>query len=57
MAAAIEQELSIDPELIKGDGGVFEVRADGDLVYSKAATGRFPDHEEVLGPLRRRSAG
>jgi len=33
-------------------GGVFEVTADGQLVFSKKAQGRFPEDEEVLGPLR-----
>ena len=35
-------------------GGVFEVRVDGDLIWSRKAQGRFPDDEEVLGPLRAR---
>lgn len=33
-------------------GGVFEVTADGQLVFSKKAQGRFPEDDEVLGPLR-----
>ncbi len=32
---------------MKGSGGVFEVRAAGKLVFSKAATGRFPEPGEV----------
>lgn len=39
-------------ELIKGSGGVFDVTADGELIYSKHRTGRFPDNEEVLQALR-----
>jgi len=31
---------------------VFEVQADGRLVFSKKASGRFPTHEEVLEQLR-----
>jgi len=31
---------------------VFEVLADGRLVFSKKASGRFPTHEEILGQLR-----
>ena len=34
-------------ELVKGSDGVFEITLDGDLVYSKKATGRFPAEEEV----------
>ena len=35
-------------ELMSSGGGRFEVVADGRLVYSKAATGRHPTHEEVI---------
>jgi predicted Rdx family selenoprotein len=38
-------------ELIKGDRGVFDVRADGTLIYSKNTTGRFPTLDEILKRL------
>ncbi len=34
-------------ELIKGRDGAFEVTHDGELIYSKKSTGRFPDDDEV----------
>ena len=34
-------------ELVKSSGGVFEISLEGDLVYSKKATGRFPNWKEV----------
>ena len=34
-------------ELVKSSGGVFEITLEGDLVYSKKATGRFPNWKEV----------
>ncbi len=34
--------------LIPASGGVFEVRLDGSLVYSKEQTGKFPAPGEVL---------
>ncbi len=40
--------------LIPSRGGVFEVEVDGDLVYSKKATGRHAEYEEVAGPIRSR---
>jgi len=40
--------------LVKGDRGIFDVEADGELVYSKFETGEFPEHAEVLAPLRAR---
>jgi selenoprotein W-related protein len=33
--------------LIPGGGGVFEITLDGDLVYSKKATGQHPTTDEV----------
>ncbi len=37
--------------MIPSGGGRFEVAADGKLIYSKAATGRHPSHEEILAAL------
>jgi selT/selW/selH-like putative selenoprotein len=47
----------VQAELIKGGGGVFDVTADGVLIYSKHRTGRFPDNAEVLQALRGLSKG
>jgi len=52
LAAAIKHALGIEPELIAGSGGIFDVRADGRLVFSKHAAGRFPEEAEVLAALR-----
>jgi selenoprotein W-related protein len=38
--------------LVPGAGGVFEVDVDGALVYSKKATGRHAEPEDVLAPVR-----
>ncbi len=37
-------------------GGVFEVSAEGRLVFSKKASGRFPDEGEVVELLRSRKS-
>jgi selT/selW/selH-like putative selenoprotein len=42
----------VKPALIQGDGGVFDVRAGGALVFSKKKAGRFPTEAEVLKALR-----
>jgi selT/selW/selH-like putative selenoprotein len=39
--------LGIQPELIEGRNGVFEVHLDGEAIYSKRKTGRFPGDGEV----------
>ena len=39
-------------ELIESSGGVFEVVKDGELIYSKKATGRHAEWDEVRERLR-----
>jgi len=53
LAEAIKDKLGVECELIKGGGGIFDVVADGKLIYSKHDTGRFPEHAEILDPLRK----
>ena len=36
-------------ELVSGSSGRFEIALDGELVFSKKATGRFPKPGEVAG--------
>ena len=38
-----------DIELIESAGGAFEIRVDGELIYSKLETGRHADPPEILG--------
>ena len=48
-----EFEHQIDSvTLIPSRGGVFEVTANEDLIYSKKATGRHAEYDEVAVPLR-----
>lgn len=38
---------------IPGDGGVFDVEVDGNLIYSKHETGRhIRNNEEILAKIR-----
>ena len=41
--------------LLPSRGGVFEVTVDGDLIYSKKATGVHAEYEDVAGPIRERA--
>jgi selT/selW/selH-like putative selenoprotein len=52
LAASIKQATSAQPTLVEGRGGVFDVTVDGRLIYSKHATGQFPEDEEILEQLR-----
>jgi selT/selW/selH-like putative selenoprotein len=54
VAAEIEERFDISPELIKGEKGIFDVRVDGDLVFSKRSAGRFPKPGEVPGIIAAR---
>jgi selenoprotein W-related protein len=42
--------------LVPGKGGIFEVRLDGDTVWSRAAERRFPEMAELKQRLRDRIA-
>jgi selenoprotein W-related protein len=48
LAADLQKAFGGNVQIIESSGGVFEVERDGDLLYSKKATGRFPEEGEVL---------
>lgn len=54
MADALKGALGCEVKLIEGAGGIFDVKADRQLIYSKHQTGRFPEHNEVIEALRAR---
>ena len=37
--------------LLRSGGGVFEIRVDDRIAYSKKATGRFPTDAEIIGTV------
>jgi hypothetical protein len=49
--------LGLEVEMIMGSGVIFEVRADGETVFSKAALYRFPEKGEVTALVRRKMEG
>ena len=40
-----------DFKLVPSRGGCFELKVDGRLVFSKLATGQFPDQEVLIESL------
>jgi selenoprotein W-related protein len=53
LKAFLEKQIpGISIELIESSGGVFEVKRDGELIFSKKASRRFPDHSEILNILK-----
>ncbi len=56
MEAALRQEGGMAADqiaLVKGDRGVFDVRLDGEIIFSKKAAGRFPTNAEIIALVRR----
>jgi predicted Rdx family selenoprotein len=53
LAAVISEEFGVQPKFVEGVRGVFDVVADGALVFSKDRVGRFPDSGEIIGALRK----
>jgi selT/selW/selH-like putative selenoprotein len=51
LAALLQDRIGVKVELVPGARGSFEVIAGGKLVFSKLATGRFPEPDEVLAGL------
>ncbi|MBI4230011.1 MAG: hypothetical protein HY608_04165 [Planctomycetes bacterium] len=54
LAAELKESLGVVPELVQGKGGVFEVTADGTLVFSKKKLDRFPALGEITKILKER---
>ena len=48
MAAELKSALNIDTQLIAEGKGIFDVEVDGQLLFSKYQTGRFPEPGEIL---------
>ena len=51
MSAFLKDYVStiIEISLIPADGGKYEIRVNGDLIYSKLETGRHADPPEIIG--------
>lgn len=53
LLTTFEAELG-EVALVPGTGGVFDVRLDGELIYSRKAEGRFPESKELKQLVRDR---
>jgi hypothetical protein len=51
LVAELSESLNIQADLIEGDKGIFDVKADGKLVFSKFKSGRFPHLGEISAVL------
>jgi selT/selW/selH-like putative selenoprotein len=50
----IRRTYGIQPTLVRGTGGIFDVVIDGETVFSKWQTNRFPTNQEILNLIAAR---
>jgi selenoprotein W-related protein len=56
LAAELKQTFpDAEIRLVQSSGGVFEVNVDGNLLFSKKATGRHAEPGEIVRLIRRAS--
>ncbi|NOU20033.1 MAG: SelT/SelW/SelH family protein [Bacteroidales bacterium] len=48
--AELSNELKIDPKLISGQGGIFEIAVDGKVVAKSTRSG-FPSKDEIVAAV------
>ena len=47
LAAEFKENFGVESELFAEGKGIFDVVVNGDIIYSKYKTGRFPELDEV----------
>jgi len=52
VAAELLDAFGAKANLVPGSNGIFDVIVDGELLFSKFETGRFPKPGEVAGKLK-----
>ena len=52
MAEELHNAFDVKANLVPGRSGIFDVIVDGELVFSKFKTGRFPEPGEVASKLK-----
>jgi selT/selW/selH-like putative selenoprotein len=53
LQTAIKDKFGTVATLVEGHGGAFEVTVDGQRIFSKLKTFRFPEDEEILNKIAR----
>ena len=53
MSKEIRIKTGLDPELTPGSGGIFDVKLNGETVFSKHQLGRFPKDGEISNLLEK----
>jgi selenoprotein W-related protein len=55
VAAEIVGEFRSQPEMTRGSGGIFVVTMDGQVIWDKKQTGRFPDPGEITDIVKEKA--
>ncbi len=51
LQAALEDRYGVQSKLVAGHGGVFVVTVNGDEIFDKHVSNRFPDEEEIFDKI------
>ena len=52
VSAEVKEAVGVEATLIAGGGGIFDVKRDGVLIFSKHKHGRFPNKGEIADLLK-----
>jgi selT/selW/selH-like putative selenoprotein len=54
--AAVQKAFGnkVQTETLVGSGGIYDVKLDGELIFSKHQAGRFPANQEIVAEIARR---
>jgi selT/selW/selH-like putative selenoprotein len=52
MGDELKKNLGAEIELIAGSNGIFDVIADGKMIFSKFEQGRFPQSGEIISLIQ-----
>ena len=53
LADELQKAFGVEANLVPGRNGIFDVIVDGNLVFSKFESGRFPNPGEVTSKLKK----
>ena len=56
LAAELKHELGVDAQLVASDNGIFDVIVDGEKIFSRYDSGRFPAAGELITLLSNKKA-
>jgi predicted Rdx family selenoprotein len=57
LAAELEQVLKAEVQITPGSGGIYDVKDNGVLIFSKHELGRFPHDGEIMSIIQSVDAG